>query len=51
LVANLTFNTDFADADVDPVRLNLTPFKLSLPEKRQFFLENQRRLSGRLPRH
>lgn len=40
LVANLTFNTDFADADVDPVRLNLTPFRLSLPEKRQFFLEN-----------
>ena len=40
LVANLTFNTDFADADVDPVRFNLTPFKSSLPEKRQFFLEN-----------
>jgi Domain of unknown function (DUF5916)/Carbohydrate family 9 binding domain-like len=40
LVANLTFNTDFADADVDPVRFNITPFKLSLPEKRQFFLEN-----------
>src|SRR5437667_12509632 len=40
LVANLTFNTDFADADVDPVRFNLTPFKSSLREKRQFFLEN-----------
>ena len=40
LVANLTFNTDFADADVDPVRFNITPFKASLPEKRQFFLEN-----------
>ncbi len=40
LVANLTFNTDFADAEVDPVRFNLTPFRLSLPEKRQFFLEN-----------
>jgi Domain of unknown function (DUF5916)/Carbohydrate family 9 binding domain-like len=40
VVANLTFNTDFADADVDAVRLNLTPFKASLPEKRQFFLEN-----------
>src|SRR3989441_3584656 len=40
LVANLTFNTDFADADVDPVRFNITPFKSSLPEKRQFFLEN-----------
>src|SRR6266700_4006127 len=40
LVANLTFNTDFADAEVDPVRFNITPFKTSLPEKRQFFLEN-----------
>jgi hypothetical protein len=40
LVANLTFNTDFADADVDPVRFNITPFRASLPEKRQFFLEN-----------
>src|SRR5262249_11923886 len=40
LVANLTFNTDFADADVDPVRFNLTPFKIFIPEKRQFFLEN-----------
>ncbi len=40
LVANLTINTDFADADVDPVRFNLTPFRISLPEKRPFFLEN-----------
>ena len=40
LVANLTFNTDFADADVDPVRFNITPFKIFLPEKRPFFLEN-----------
>ncbi len=40
LVANLTVNTDFADADVDPLRVNITPFKLSLPEKRPFFLEN-----------
>ncbi len=41
LVANLPFNTDFADADVDPVRFNITPFKIFLPEKRQFFLENR----------
>jgi len=40
LVANLTLNTDFADADVDPVQFNLTPFKIFIPEKRQFFLEN-----------
>jgi Domain of unknown function (DUF5916)/Carbohydrate family 9 binding domain-like len=40
LVANLTVNTDFADADVDPQRFNPTPFKIFLPEKRPFFLEN-----------
>ncbi len=40
LVANLTGNTDFADADVDQQQFNLTPFKLFFPEKRQFFLEN-----------
>lgn len=40
LVANLTVNTDFADADVDQQQFNLTPYKLFLPEKRQFFLEN-----------
>jgi hypothetical protein len=40
LVANFTVNTDFADADVDTQRFNLTPYKLFFPEKRQFFLEN-----------
>jgi Domain of unknown function (DUF5916) len=40
LIANLTANTDFADADVDIVQFNLTPYKLFFPEKRQFFLEN-----------
>ncbi len=40
LVLNLTGNTDFADTDVDQVQFNLTPFKLFIPEKRQFFLEN-----------
>src|SRR5205814_7417325 len=40
LVAHLTANTDFADADVDIVQFNLTPYKLFFPEKRQFFLEN-----------
>lgn len=38
--ANLTFNTDFADADVDQQQFNLTPYRLFFPEKRQFFLEN-----------
>lgn len=40
LVANLTANTDFADTDVDQEQFNLTPFKIFIPEKRQFFLEN-----------
>jgi len=40
LVANLTVNTDFGDADVDQQQFNLTPYKIFFPEKRQFFLEN-----------
>src|SRR5215470_10497251 len=40
LVANFTANTDFADADVDTQKFNLTPYKIFFPEKRQFFLEN-----------
>ena len=40
LIANLTVNTDFADADVDQQQFNLTPYRLYFPEKRRFFLEN-----------
>jgi Domain of unknown function (DUF5916)/Carbohydrate family 9 binding domain-like len=40
LIVNLTGNTDFADTDVDQEQFNLTPFKIFIPEKRQFFLEN-----------
>ena len=40
LILNLTGNTDFADAEVDLQPFNLTPFKIFIPEKRQFFLEN-----------
>jgi len=40
LVLNLTANTDFADTDVDLEPFNLTPFKVFIPEKRPFFLEN-----------
>src|SRR5258708_3082885 len=39
-VLNLTGNTDFADAEVDLQPFNITPFKVFIPEKRQFFLEN-----------
>jgi len=40
IVLNLTGNTDFADTEVDIEPFNLTPFKVFIPEKRQFFLEN-----------
>jgi hypothetical protein len=40
LVLNLTANTDFADTEVDLEPFNITPFKVFIPEKRQFFLEN-----------
>lgn len=40
LVLNLTGNTDFADTEVDLQPFNLSPFKVFIPEKRQFFLEN-----------
>ncbi len=35
-----TAHTDFAQADVDDVQINLTRFSLFFPEKRDFFLEN-----------
>src|SRR5213594_2888488 len=40
LLLNLTGNTDFADTEVDLEPFNITPFKVFIPEKRQFFLEN-----------
>ena len=40
LKANATFNTDFAEADVDERRVNLTRFPQSFPEKRDFFLQD-----------
>lgn len=39
LTADVTVNTDFAEAEADLQQLNLTPYKLLYPEKRQFFLE------------
>jgi hypothetical protein len=35
-----TFNTDFAETEVDSRQINLTRFPLFFPEKRAFFLEN-----------
>lgn len=39
LVAAFTYNTDFAETEVDERKLNLTRFPLYFPEKRTFFLE------------
>jgi hypothetical protein len=36
---NLTINPDFATVEADQEKINLTRFELSLPEKRNFFLE------------
>lgn len=35
-----TYNTDFAQVEVDDQQVNLTRFSLLFPEKRPFFLEN-----------
>jgi hypothetical protein len=40
LTLDLTYNTDFAEAEVDDQQVNLTRFSLFFPEKRDFFLEN-----------
>jgi hypothetical protein len=40
MALDLTYNTDFAEVEVDDLRVNLTRFSLFFPEKRQFFLEN-----------
>ncbi len=36
-----TYNTDFAQVEVDEQQINLTRFNLLFPEKRDFFLENR----------
>jgi hypothetical protein len=40
LTLDLTYNTDFAQVEVDDAQINLTRFSLQFPEKRPFFLEN-----------
>ena len=40
LVLDLSYNTDFAQVEVDDQQVNLTRFSLFFPEKREFFLEN-----------
>lgn len=40
LTASLSFNTDFAETEVDSRQINLTRFPLFFPEKREFFLQD-----------
>ncbi len=40
MALDLTYNTDFAEVEVDDLQVNLTRFSLFFPEKRDFFLEN-----------
>jgi len=41
LTADFTYNTDFAQVEVDEQQINLTRFSLFFPEKREFFLESR----------
>ncbi len=41
LTADFTYNTDFAQVEVDEQQVNLTRFNLIFPEKREFFLEGR----------
>ena len=41
LTSDFTYNTDFAQVEVDEQQVNLTRFTLFFPEKRDFFLEGQ----------
>lgn len=37
---DVTINPDFSNVEVDDIITNLTRFEISLPEKRQFFIDN-----------
>ncbi len=41
MVADFTYNTDFAQVEDDEQQVNLTRFSLFFPEKRDFFIEGQ----------
>jgi hypothetical protein len=40
MTLDLTYNTDFAEVEVDDQIVNLSRFSVFFPEKREFFLEN-----------
>ncbi|KAA6436696.1 carbohydrate binding family 9 domain-containing protein [Dyadobacter flavalbus] len=46
MVADLTLNPDFSQAEVDIEQANITRFELVYPEKRQFFVENSELFAG-----
>lgn len=46
LNADLTYNTDFAQVEVDNQQLNFSRFNLFFPEKREFFLEMQNTMNA-----
>jgi hypothetical protein len=50
LTLDLTYNTDFAQVEVDEQQVNLDRFSLFFPEKRPFFLENANQFSVGVPR-
>jgi hypothetical protein len=41
LTSDFTYNTDFAQVEIDEQQVNLTRFSLFFPEKRDFFLEGR----------
>jgi hypothetical protein len=45
LKATFTYNTDFAETEVDQQKVNLSRFPLFFPEKRDFFLEGSEQFS------
>jgi Domain of unknown function (DUF5916) len=45
LAAIATVNTDFAETEVDSRQINITPYPLYFPEKRDFFLEGANQYS------
>ena len=45
LTTTLTYNTDFAETEVDQRKVNLSRFPLFFPEKRDFFLEGSEHFS------
>lgn len=50
LTADFTYNTDFAQVEVDERQVNLTRFNQLFPEKREFFLEGRGNFDFTQPR-